>query len=162
VASKKRKRRRPGAGPPPQRRKQTPDRARAAAAAAAKEDERPPAPWGSFPLVEIVVLVGIVMLVAGFIIGGKQGSIAIATGLVLASLAGLEISIREHFAGYRSHSFLLAGFAAVVVLGLLFYVGPESVPVGARLAVGAAVFGGGAWALAQAFRRRAGVRVKLR
>jgi hypothetical protein len=155
--SKKRKRRRRGAGPPPQPKKK-PDPKRVAES----RDERPPAPWGSFPLVEIAVLVGIVMLVAGFIIGGDQGSVAIATGLVLASLAGLELSIREHFAGYRSHSALLAGFASVVVLGLLFYVGPDSIPVGARIAVGVAVFGGGAWALAQAFRRRAGVRMKLR
>lgn len=155
--SKKRKRRRPGAGPPPQ-----PKKSRTPAQAAAVKDERPPAPWGSFPLVEIAVLVGIVMLVAGFVIGGGQGSLAIGTGLVLASLGGLELSIREHFAGYRSHSLLLAGFASVVVLALLFYAAPDSVPVGARIAIGVAVFGGGAWALAQAFRRRAGVRVKLR
>jgi hypothetical protein len=155
--SKKRKRRRPGAGPPPQP-KPKPDPKRVAEA----KDERPPAPWGSFPLVEIAVLVGIVMLVAGFIIGGDRGSLAIVTGLILASLAGLELAIREHFAGYRSHSVLLAGFASVAILGLLFYLGPSSIPVGARLAVGAAVFGGGAWALAQAFRRRAGVRMKLR
>jgi len=155
--SNKRKRRRPGAGPQPQRKK-----SRTPAQQAAVEDERPPAPWGSFPLVEIAVLVGIVMLVAGFIIGGSQGTLAIATGLVLASLGGLELSIREHFAGYRSHSLLLAGFASVVVLALLFYVSPDSVPVAARIAIGLAVFGGGAWALAQAFRRRAGVRVKLR
>src|SRR5688500_15303349 len=159
--SRKRKRRRPGAGPPPQPKKK-PDPRRVAEARAEAKDERPPAPWGSFPLVEIATFVAIVMLVAGFIIGGRQGTLAIATGLILASLAGLELAIREHFAGYRSHSTLLAGFGAVAVLALLFYVGPESVPVGVRIAIGAAVFGGGAWALAQAFRRRAGARLKLR
>ncbi len=168
--SRKRKRGRSrGAGAPPAKRadRSAPKapaaeaRTRASRAAAAR-DERPPAPWGSFPLVEIAVLVGIVMLVVGFVIGGDRGTLAIGTGLVLASLGGLELSIREHFAGYRSHSLLLAGFASIIVLGILFYAGPESVPVGARIAIGAAVFGGGAWALAQAFRRRAGVRVKLR
>ena len=33
----------------------------------------------------------------------------IAAGVALASLAGLELSIREHLAGYRSHSTVLAG-----------------------------------------------------
>ena len=33
-------------------------------------------------------------------------------GLVLGSLAGLELAAREHFAGYRSHSSLLAACAA--------------------------------------------------
>src|SRR5918999_141270 len=62
-------------------------------------DERPPAPWGSFPLVEIVVLIGIGMLIAGAIVGTDQnrGQALLGTGLVLASLAGLELSIREHF-----------------------------------------------------------------
>ena len=38
-------------------------------------DQRPPAPWGSFPLVELVVLVAIVMLVGGFVIRGGRGSL---------------------------------------------------------------------------------------
>ena len=36
-------------------------------------DERPPAPWGSFPLVELVVLVAIVMLLGGFVDPGRAG-----------------------------------------------------------------------------------------
>ena len=103
------------------------------------------------------------MLVVGFVIGGDRGTLAIGTGLVLASLAGLELSIREHFAGYRSHSLLLAGLRlGRSSSGCSSTPAPTSIPVGARIAIGAAVFGGGAWALAQAFRRRAGVRVKLR
>ena len=38
------------------------------------EDERPPAPWGSFPLVELVVLVALVMLVVGFFVDGARGT----------------------------------------------------------------------------------------
>ena len=105
---------------------------------------------------------GIVLLVAGFIVGGGRGTLMIGTGLALGSLGGLELSIREHFAGYRSHSLMLAGFASVLVVGLLFFAAPDSVPVVARLAIGAAAFGASAWGLASAFRRRAGVRVKLR
>src|SRR4051794_27104535 len=32
------------------------------------DDDRPPAPWGSFPLVELAVLIGIVMVILGFFV----------------------------------------------------------------------------------------------
>jgi hypothetical protein len=77
--------------------------------------ERPPAPWGSFPLVELCVLLALVLLVGGFITGGKRGATMILAGLALGSLGGLELTIREHFAGYRSHTTLLAGAIALFV-----------------------------------------------
>jgi Kef-type K+ transport system membrane component KefB len=107
------------------------------------------------------VLVGIVMLVLGFIDEGRR-ALLIGTGLILGSLGGLELSIREHFAGYRSHSTILAGFCALVVLGALFYLRPRGLEPPARLAIGAVVFAAAFWALARAFKRRAGVSVKVR
>src|SRR5919106_2217539 len=77
-------------------------------------DDRPPAPWGSFPLSEIAVLVSIVLIIGGLFVGGDQGVVMFAAGLALGTLAGLEVSIREHFAGFRSHTSLLAGFLAVL------------------------------------------------
>ncbi len=76
--------------------------------------ERPPAPWGSFPLAELTVLVGIAMLVIGL---AGQNPTAIGVGLVLGALGGLEVSVREHFAGYRSHTTLLAGTVFVLTVG---------------------------------------------
>lgn len=156
---RKRKRRAPAAQPTPV----------ATAPAKAKQkparralDDRPPAPWGSFPLVEIAVLVGLVMLIIGFTAGGDRRTLFIATGLALGSVAGLELSVREHFAGYRSHSSLLAGTAALAVLAVLFYAGPDSLPPVARVAIAVVVFAGVFYLLAAAFRRRAGVAVKLR
>lgn len=119
-----------------------------------RADDRPPAPWGSFPLVELVVLVALVMLVGGFIVSGTRGAVMVGTGLVLGSLAGLELSVREHLAGYRSHTLLLSGAAAVAVLAVLFFGG--LLPPLARVAVAAAVFGVTAWWLTGAFRRRSG------
>ena len=81
--------------------------------------ERPPAPWGSFPLVEICVLLAIILLVAGVFTGGTRGATMLFAGLALGSLAGLELAIREHFAGFRSHSSLLAGTCAVLVATLV-------------------------------------------
>ena len=47
--------------------------------------------------------------------------VAIAVGVVLGCLAGLELSLREHFAGYRSHTTLLAGTAFVLTVAVLYY-----------------------------------------
>jgi hypothetical protein len=119
-------------------------------------DGPPPAPWGSFPLAELVVLIGIVLLVAGFLTAGNRGTVMILTGLALASLGGLEVAIREHFSGYRSHTLVLAGLVATVCLGLLFFAAPELLSPGLRIAVAAAAFGLAAWGLTTAFRRASG------
>jgi hypothetical protein len=125
------------------------------------EEERPPAPWGSFPLVELVVLFGLALFLVGFfLVDGPRGTQLFATGLAIASLAGLELSIREHFAGYRSHSMLLSGAAGVAAMLGLYYLADLSTTL--SFAGGAAVFGLGFWALARTFRNRAGRFVKLR
>jgi hypothetical protein len=117
-------------------------------------DQPPPAPWGSFPLSEIVVFVGILLLIAGFFVSPPQGFVMIAVGLVLGSLAGLELSIREHLAGYRSHSLLLAAAVGVPIFGVLFVA--TEVPVPVCIAAGLVAFGGSAWLFTNAFRRRTG------
>lgn len=98
-------------------------------------DQRPPAPWGNVPLGELVILAGIVSLVIG-VIGGNPTWIGV--GVALAGLGGLEVAIREHFAGWRSHTTLLAGAAFVFTTGLLFYAANQILAV--ALAVGAVAF----------------------
>jgi hypothetical protein len=118
-------------------------------------DERPKAPWHPFPLVELCVLVGIVLIVIGAITGldSDRGRLALLCGLVLASLGGLETALREHFNGYRSHSSLLAGLPAVLVAGALFFGrAPWIAVVGAGVVMFAVCF----WAFRGAFRRRSG------
>jgi hypothetical protein len=116
----------------------------------------PPAPWGSFPLVELAVLVGIVILVIGFLSEGSRQGILIGTGLVLCSVAGLELAIREHLAGYRSHTLVLAAVPAVATLAVLFYLAPADLGPAVRIAIGAAVFGLAAWGFTAIFRSRSG------
>ena len=71
-------------------------RARAAATEARPErrrpgrpsfDERPPAPWGSFPLSELLVLVGLILIIWG-VFSGKGGEERLAAGIVIAALGG--------------------------------------------------------------------------
>jgi hypothetical protein len=114
-------------------------------------DERPPAPWGNFPLAELTVLAGIVLLLVGAIGGHPK---AIGVGVVLAGLGGLEVAVREHFAGYRSHTTLLAGAVFVLVTGGLFYLGGLILAV--CLAIGAAAFLAAFLALRRAFQKASG------
>jgi hypothetical protein len=116
-----------------------------------KADERPPAPWGSFPLAELTVLAGIATLVIG--IAGRN-QMALAIGLVLGALGGLEVSVREHFAGYRSHTTLLAGTVFVLVVGGLLYFARLTPPLG--LAGGAVAFAAAFIGLRRAFQRASG------
>src|SRR4051812_37556018 len=104
-------------------------------------DERPPAPWGSFPLVELAVIAAIGLFVAGLIVRGDRGGVMVVCALVLGSLAGLELSIREHLAGFRSHTTLLAGVAGVAAGMLSFLVLGRDTGRIAFLPVGLAVFG---------------------
>ena len=114
-------------------------------------DDRPSAPWGSFPLAELTILAGIVALVAGVFGGGPT---AIGIGVVLACLGGMEVAIREHLAGYRSHTTLLAGFVFVLVVALLFYAAGQLLAV--ALAVGAVAFVAAFLGLRRAFQRASG------
>jgi hypothetical protein len=129
------------------------DRA-ASAAPRRRTSERPAAPWGNFPLSELVIFLGIVLILWGAARGSGGGEM-VAAGLVIASLGGGELALREHLAGYRSHSSVLAGVAAfavvtVVALGL----GPVKVWV--LVLLGAAVFAGTFYAMRELFKRRSG------
>jgi hypothetical protein len=97
------------------------------------------------------------MLVLGFfVVEGTRGGLLVGTGLLLGSIGGLELAIREHFAGYRSHTLVLAGVPALAVLALLFYLAPEAWPPLLRAAAGIAVFAAAAAGLTAIFRRRSG------
>jgi hypothetical protein len=115
--------------------------------------ERPPSPWGSFPLVELTILVGLVLLLVGFFMGGTRGIVMLIAGISLGSLAALELTLREHFYGYRSHSTLLAGVVGVVVLGLGFVLAwPQMVKLGGGVGAFLVSF----YLFREAFKRRSG------
>jgi hypothetical protein len=120
----------------------------------ARMDEAPPAPWAPVPLVELCVLAGLVLIVVGLLSDGSRSRLLLACGIALAALAGLELSVREHFAGFRSHSALLAGATAVLAAMPLFLL--TELPQLVLLAVAAAVFAGAFALLRSAFRSRAG------
>jgi hypothetical protein len=117
-------------------------------------DERPRPPWGSFPLSELVILIGIVLIAWGAV-SGEDGEERLFAGLVIASLGGGELALREHLAGYRSHSTLLAGVAAFVAVTVVA-IGLGPVQVWVLLVLGLAVFGATFHAMRTLFKRRSG------
>src|SRR3954454_6970344 len=121
--------------------------------------EAPPAPWGSFPLTELVVLLALVFGVIGFIRFDHQtGKVMVVAAMCLGSLGGLEVSIREHFAGYRSHTTLLAASSAVASMILISVVAGKAGVAVLALVVGCGVlvFVLAFYGLRQAFVRRSG------
>src|SRR3954453_8836265 len=104
--------------PPPAERRESPlppapRRAPPVAGRRARLDEAPKAPWSPFPLVELCILGGLVLMVVGFVKGGNRGGLFVVCGSALVAVASLELALREDFAGCRSQSSLLAGAAAI-------------------------------------------------
>jgi hypothetical protein len=88
------------------------------------------------------VLAGIVLLVLGLInFDSRQGKTTFVVGLALGSLGGLDTAAREHFAGYKSHTSVLAGVPAVALAaGLYFVQAPWPLVTVAALATFAGAF----------------------
>jgi hypothetical protein len=116
--------------------------------------QAPSAPWSPFPLTELVVLLSLALIVAGVLTDGGRRGVLLGCGFALVSLAGLELAVREHFAGYRSHSTLLAAACAIVIDVPLFLW--TALPQVALLVIGAVVMLVVLMRLRQAFRARSG------
>ena len=93
---------------------------RRAARTLGREGERPLGVFGRVPVSEAAILGGLVAAVVGFL---RHSHLAIIVGLAITGLGVMEVAGREHFAGFRSHSALLAGVPAVgleaAIAGLL-------------------------------------------
>ena len=100
------------------------------------------------------MLLALILGVIGVITFDSRGGVLIGCAAALGSLAGLELSIREHFAGFKSHSTILAGTIAVGALAAMFFAGIHQTIM---LVVAAAIFATGLYAFRETFKRRAGV-----
>ena len=88
-----------------------------------RNDEPPKAPWHPFPLVELCVLAGIVLLVLGLFEQRHRRAAARCSspGWRSARWAGSTPPLREHFAGFKPHTLVLAGVPTVVLAGVLYF-----------------------------------------
>lgn len=155
-----RKRRNPGAGPravPAQRREQRLERATAASRERqraqrqlGKEGERPPGLFGGVPVSEIAIFAGLVALVVWLVGGG--GTPVLVVGLVVCALGVIEVTAREHFAGYRSHTTLLAAIPAVAIgIGLVSLIAKRSERAPLLIVIAVPVFAFLFWLLRKQF-----------
>ena len=140
--AKRKKRNRPRKSTAPQVPPRAPKRT------VAERPERLAAPWSPFPLIELTVLIGIVCIVAGLIVGER---LVLAFGVVLGALGGLDTSAREHFAGFRSHTLVLAGVPAVLIAALTAF---ARAPLYAVVVVLVVVFAVAALVLRRSWDRR--------
>jgi hypothetical protein len=153
----------PGTGAPPPASRPAVERPPAPAAAAApprsatyksRREDAPQPPWAPFPLTELCILLAIVLIAGGFFFAhGDRRAVMLGGGFVLVTLASGELSFREHFAGYRSHSSLLAGLCAVLA-AIPFWLAPIAQEV--VLAVGLATYAAALYGFRRAFMRRSG------
>ena len=116
-------------------------------------EDRPKPPWHPVPLVEICVLVGLVLLVLGALNrSSDRGKLMLVLGMALGSLGGLDTALREHLAGYRSHTTVIAALPAVTAAALAYFARlPWLVVIAAAVGVFAGVF----WWMRRVFMRRA-------
>lgn len=106
--------------------------------AEAKLKDRPKAPWDPFPLMELAIFFGLILLVVGALVGDNLGNGLMAAGLVLACIGGLDTILREHFNGFRPHSGMLAGIAAL--LALIVSTSVLTIGIAPRAAIAIGVF----------------------
>jgi hypothetical protein len=141
----------PAAPPPAPRRNPATGLAARTARGKSRED-RPRAPWHPIPLAELCVLAGIVLMVIGLIagLGNDRGRLLLVFGLAMGSLGGLDTAAREHFAGWASHTTVLAGVPAVAGAGVLYLLGAPWIAIVGGAAV---LFVASAIALDRAWRR---------
>src|SRR3954454_4354230 len=118
-----------------------------------RRDALPAPPWAPFPLVELTVLAALILVAIGFFTSGTKGAVILVCGIVLGSLSGLEITIREHFAGFKSHTTVLALAVAIAAMAIAYFSGG---PRWLVIAVGVPLFVAAFWLLRIAFQRRSG------
>lgn len=73
--------------------------------------ERPLGIFGGVPVSEFAIFAGMVALVVGML---NHGGPALELGIIVMGLGVTEVTAREHFSGFRSHTTLLAFMPAVI------------------------------------------------
>jgi hypothetical protein len=100
--------------------------------------ERPEPPWHPVPVSEFLILVGAIGAVVGLNKGVTHGGAPLFAGLAAVIIGTIEVTLREHLSGYRSHTLILAllptiALDSVALLGAAAITTP--VPVAVKVAV---------------------------
>jgi hypothetical protein len=77
--------------------------------------ERPQAPWHPLPLSELLILIGAIGTIVAWRRGIEHNSALLLVGIGAVAIGTIEVSVREHLSGYRSHTIILALLPPIVM-----------------------------------------------
>lgn len=81
---------------------------------------RPAAPWHPLPLSELLILIGAIGVAVSVAEKLSVGTAPLFLASIAAILIGtVEVTLREHMGGYRSHALLLALLATIIFHSLV-------------------------------------------
>jgi uncharacterized membrane-anchored protein len=76
--------------------------------------ERPQAPWHPLPLSELLILVGAIGTVIAWLRGVESNGALLGAAIGAVVIGTVEVTLREHLSGFRSHTWMLAVLPAIV------------------------------------------------
>jgi hypothetical protein len=113
---------------------------------------RPQPMWAPFPLTELGMAAGLAILLAGMLGDGRRAAWLLSVAVVLLAVVVVELCLREHFAGYRSHTLLLAVLPVAVLDGGMVRLLGDTLRGPLVLAAAIALVGAIGWWLRARFR----------
>jgi hypothetical protein len=76
--------------------------------------DRPQAPWHPLPLSELLILVGVIGTVIAWLRGVESNGALLGAGIGAVVIGTIEVTLREHLGGFRSHTLMLSVLPAIV------------------------------------------------
>ncbi len=76
--------------------------------------ERPQAPWHPLPLSELLILIGAIGAMVAFLRGIEKHGALVGASIGAVAIGTIEVTLREHLSGFRSHTLMLSAIPAVV------------------------------------------------
>jgi hypothetical protein len=77
--------------------------------------DRPQAPWHPLPLSELLIFVGVIGSVVAWVRGVESNGVLLAVSIGAVVIGTIEVTLREHLGGFRSHATMLAVIPGIVL-----------------------------------------------
>ena len=76
--------------------------------------DRPQAPWHPLPLSELLILAGAIGALVAWLRGVESNGALLGAAIGAVVLGTIEVTLREHLSGFRSHTVMLSALPAIV------------------------------------------------
>jgi hypothetical protein len=76
--------------------------------------DRPHAPWHPLPLSELLIFVGAIGAVVAWLRGPASNGALLGASIGAVVIGTVEVTLREHLGGFRSHTLMLSVLPAIV------------------------------------------------